>query len=182
MLREQLRSVAMTRRLVGAVTAFFAMTGVAHADVTAKAPDGFAIRIASVVKLDRDAAWARMLDIGAWWNPAHSYSGDAKSLNLEAKAGGCWCEIWSGGEVEHGRVVAVMPPGMLRINGALGPLQQMGVSATLTFQLENGAEAGTTKIILDYVVSGSSISGLDGLAAIVDGVLKEQVTRFSAAK
>lgn len=170
----------MLRQAVASMGLLLAAAGAADADVVSKAPDGFSIHIASVVRLDKEDAWARLLDISVWWNPAHSYSGDATSLSLEAKAGGCWCETWSGGEIEHGRVVAVMPTGLLRINGALGPLQQMGVSATLTFQLEKGAEAGTTKVTADYIVSGSSNSGLDGLAAIVDGVLKEQVMRFSA--
>lgn len=172
----------MLKRLVSAVVAIVAGAGVAQADVTAKAPDGFAIHIVSVVKLDRDAAWARLLDVGTWWNAAHTYSGDAKSLSLDAKAGGCWCEIWNGGEVEHGRVVAVMPRDLLRADAALGPLQQMGVKATLTFQLSDGAEAGTTKVTVDYNVSGSSVSGLDAIAATVDGVLKEQVARFSGGK
>lgn len=172
----------MLMRWASAGVAILAMAGAAEADVTARAPDGFVVHIASVVKLDRDAAWARLLDVGAWWNPAHSYSGEAKSLRLDAKAGGCWCEIWNGGEVEHGRVVAVMPTTLLRMNAALGPLQQMGVTATLTFQLADGAEAGTTKVTVDYNVSGSSVSGLDAIAAVVDGVLKEQVARFSSGK
>lgn len=135
-----------------------------------------------MVKLDRDGAWARLLDVASWWNKDHSYSQDAKSLSLDARAGGCWCEIWNGGEVEHGRVVAVMPRDLLRVNAALGPLQQMGVSAALTFQLADGPTAGTTKLTVDYNVSGSSVSGLDQIAAVVDGVLSEQVTRLSAGK
>lgn len=172
----------MLMRLTGAAGAIVVLAGTAWADVTAKASDGFSLHIASVVKLDRDAAWARLLDVASWWNPAHSYSGDAKSLSLDAKAGGCWCEIWNGGEVEHGRVVTVMPRALLRADAALGPLQQMGVKATLTFQLSDGAEAGTTRVTVDYNVSGSSVSGLDAIASTVEGVLKEQVARFSSGK
>lgn len=172
----------MKRRVTGLVAAFLLIVGSAHADVTAKAPDGFSLHIASVVKLDRDAAWARLVDMASWWNPAHSYSGDAAAMSLDARAGGCWCEIWSGGEVEHGRVIFVMPQRVLRANAALGPLQQMGVDAVLTFELADGAESGTTKVIVDYNVSGSSISGLDAIAATVDGVLKEQVARYASGK
>lgn len=172
----------MLKLLVVGLAAAVAASGAASAEVTAKAPDGFVIHITSVMKMDRDAAWARLVDVGTWWNPAHSYSGEASALTLDAKAGGCWCEIWNGGEVEHGRVVFVKPRDVLRANAALGPLQGMGVSATLTFQLTDGAEAGTTKMTVDYKVSGSSASGLDAVAAPVDGVLVEQVARLAAGK
>lgn len=172
----------MLKRLVGSMSVLLAVTGAAHADVTAKAPDGFAIHTVSVVKLDRSAAWARLLDVAAWWSGEHTYSQSATSLSLDAKAGGCWCEIWEGGEVEHGRVLAVMPQKMLRVSAALGPLQEMGVSAALTFQLADGLEAGTTKLTVDYKVSGSSLSDLDKIAPAVNGVLTEQVVRLSAGK
>lgn len=172
----------MLIRMASVALAVLFSTSAARADVTAKAPDGFVIHIATVVKLNRDDAWARLVDISSWWNSSHTYSGDAKSLNLNAEAGGCWCETWSGGEVEHGRVVAVMPRSLLRVSAALGPLQDMGVSAALTFQLADGAEAGTTKLTVDYKVNGSSLSGLDKVAAAVDGVLSEQVARLAAGK
>jgi hypothetical protein len=172
----------MLKRLTSLLSLALLASGAADADVTAKAPDGFAIHIVSVVKLDRDRAWARLVDVASWWSGDHSYSQDAKSLSLDAKAGGCWCEIWSGGEVEHGRVVAAMPRELLRVSAALGPLQEMGVSAALTFQLADGTVAGTTKLTVDYKVSGSSVSGLDKVASAVDGVLTEQVTRLSAGK
>lgn len=172
----------MLKRLAASLAVSLAAASAAHAEVTAKAPDGFSIHIVSVVKLDRDAMWARLLDLASWWSSSHTYSQDAKSLSLDAKAGGCWCEFWSGGEVEHGRVVAVMPRELLRVSAGLGPLQAMGVSAALTFQLADGPDAGTTKLAVDYRVNGSSVSGLDKVASAVDGVLIEQVARLSAGK
>lgn len=169
-------------RLASAALAAFALCGSANADVAAKAPDGFTIRIVAEAPLDRDSAWARLVDVASWWNGSHSYSGDAKSLSLDARAGGCWCEIWSGGEVEHGRVVMVMPQQTLRVDGAFGPLQDLGVSAAMTFALADGSAPGKTKLTLDYKVVGSSLSGLDQLAPIVDQVLAEQVKRFAAGK
>lgn len=172
----------MLRHAVVGWMAALAMAGAAHADVTAKAPDGFTLRFETEIQLDRDGAWARLLDVGAWWSSSHTYSGDAKSMHLDAQAGGCWCELWNGGEVEHGRVVMVMPQDALRVYAALGPLQEMGVQATLSFTLAKGSGVGLTKLTVDYKVSGSSLSGLDTLAPIVDGVLKEQVTRLAAGK
>lgn len=170
----------MLRIATGLALAALAMSGAARADVTAKAPDGMTLHIVTETALDRDAAWARLVDIASWWSDGHTYSGAAASLSLDAQAGGCWCEIWSGGEVEHGRVVMVTPKQALRVHGAFGPLQDLGVQAAMTFTLSDGA-AGKTKLALDYKVVGSSLSGLDKLAPIVDQVLGEQVKRFGAA-
>lgn len=165
---------------IAAITALV-VVGAAQAEVTATSADGMTIRIVAEVPLDRDAAWARLLDVRSWWSGAHSYSGSADNLGLNAEAGGCWCEVWSGGEVEHGRVVAVMPGSMLRVHGAFGPLQEMGVSGAMTFTLSDGVAAGRTKVTLDYKVVGSSLSGLDRLAPVVDSVLAEQLARFAGA-
>lgn len=169
----------MKTRIFAAALAAAAFACPASADVKAKAPDGFTLQIKAQTKRDRDDAWAHLLDIASWWSGAHSYSGEAKSLSLDAKAGGCWCEIWSGGEVEHGRVVMVMPREMIRFDAALGPLQELGVSAAMTFTLSDGTD-GQTVVTLDYRVSGSSLAGLDKLAPVVDGVLAEAMTRFAA--
>lgn len=167
-------------RMAGVIAALVAATGAAGAEVTGKAPDGMTIRIQTEAALDRDAAWARLVDVASWWSSSHTYSGDAKSMSLDAQAGGCWCEIWNSGEVEHGRVVMVMPKQTLRVHGAFGPLQDLGVQAAMTFTLSDGAP-GKTKLTLDYKVVGSSLSGLDKLAPVVDQVLAEQVKRFGAA-
>jgi len=167
----------MLRSVFALVALGVAGVAPAVAEVKAKAPDAIVIQIKGEVALDRDAAWARLLEIGLWWNGSHTYSGDAANLKLDAMAGGCWCELWSGGEVEHGRVVMVMPMSTLRVSTALGPLQDLGVSGALTLTLSDGA-AGATAITLDFKVSGSSASGLDKLAAPVDEVLRQQVAGF----
>ncbi|MDP3494938.1 MAG: hypothetical protein Q8R82_17635 [Hyphomonadaceae bacterium] len=154
----------------------------AAADVTGKAPDGLVIQVKAEVALDRDAAWARLLDIASWWNGSHTYSGNAENMSIDATAGGCWCEMWSGGEVEHGRVVSVMPRDIIRLDAPLGPLQEMGVSSALTFTLSDGSSAAKTVITVDLKVSGSSLSGLDQLGAVIDGVITEQVTRYASGK
>lgn len=158
------------------------LCAVAHADVKASAPDGLVIQIKAEVALDRDDAWARLLDVSSWWKPAHTYSGSAENLSIDATVGGCWCELWSGGEVEHGRVIAVMPKEMIRFDAPLGPLQEMGVSTALTFTLAPGSTPSKTTITVDFKVSGSSLSGLDKLGAVIDGVIGEQVASYASAK
>jgi hypothetical protein len=166
-------------KIVGGLLAVAMLGGPAGADVKQAAPDGIAIQVKAEVALDRDGAWARLLDLGSWWNGAHSYSGDADSMSIDAVAGGCWCELWSGGEVEHGRILFVMPKQAIRFSTALGPLQELGVTGAMTWTLSNGSAPGKTTITLDYKVTGSSLSALDKLAGPVDQVLTEQVTRFA---
>lgn len=166
------------KRVVSALLLAACLAAPANADVTARAPDGFVIQIKGEVALGRDDAWARLADIGSWWSGAHTYSGDAMNMKVDAMAGGCWCELWADGEVEHGRVMMVMPKQALRMAAALGPLQEMGVTGALTLTLSDGAQGGTA-LTLDYKVSGSSLAKLDGVADIVNQVLSEQVTGFT---
>ena len=155
-----------------------AVAGPAHADVKAAAPDGMIIQIKGEVALPRAEAWSRLLEPSKWWSDDHTYSGSAASMYVDAVAGGCWCELWEGGEVEHGRVVYVAQNNTLRFDAPLGPLQDLGVKGALTFTLANGSAAGKTAVTVDMKVTGSSLSGLDKLAPIVDQVLAEQVKRF----
>src|SRR5689334_20132650 len=147
----------------------------AHADVKSAAADGMVLQFKGEVALSRDDAWSRLLNPALWWNGAHTYSGEAKNLSVDAVAGGCWCELWEGGEVEHGRVIYLKRNQAIRYNSALGPLQGLGVNAVLTFTLADGSAAGRTAVMVDMVVVGSSLSGLDKLAPVVDQVLGEQV-------
>jgi len=170
------------RALLASAVVASMLSGAAHADVVAKSADGMVIQIKAEAPLDRDAAWARLVDVASWWSGSHTYSGDANSLSLDAQAGGCWCEMWSGGEVEHGRVVMVMPKQTIRVQGAFGPLQDLGAGAAMTLSLSDGSAPGRTLLTLDYKVVGSSLSGLDQLAPIVDRVLTEQARGFAAVK
>jgi hypothetical protein len=161
-----------------ALAAAAVVSAPAHADVKASAPDGMILQFKGEVALPRDAAWSRLLDPAKWWSDAHTYSGSAASLYVDAVAGGCWCELWEGGEVEHGRVVYVAQNKTIRFDASLGPLQDLGVKAALTFTLANGSDEGKTAVTVDMKVTGSSLSGLDKLAPVVDQVLAEQVKRF----
>jgi hypothetical protein len=153
--------------------------GAASAEVKASAPDGIVIQIKGEAPLSREAAWARLLKIGSWWSNDHTYSGQASLMTIDAVAGGCWCEIWAGGEVEHGRAIYVAPNQTIRLSSALGPLQDLGVNASVTFTLSDGSAPGRTVLTLDMKATGSSLSGLDKMAPLVDAVLAEQVKRFA---
>ncbi len=125
-------------------------------------------------------AWQNLTQISSWWSSDHTYSGQAKNLRLDVQPGGCWCETWAGGGVEHARVVMAMPGKVLRIEGGFGPLQGMAVQATMTFTLKPATQADKTKLQVTYLVNGSAESKLDGLAAPIDGVLATQLGRLAA--
>jgi uncharacterized protein YndB with AHSA1/START domain len=119
-------------------------------------------------------------DISRWWNGAHSFSNQASNLRLEAKPGGCLCESWSGNKwVEHLRVVQVQPHQVLVLRGALGPLQGLAVSGSMTISFAT-TDTGKTRITWTYAVGGYAPDGLKDWAAPVDGVIGEQAKRFAS--
>ena len=150
--------------------------GQPRAEVKQAAPDNLLIAYSAVVRAPAAKVYASLAEIGRWWNSEHSYSGDAANLTLKAEAGGCFCERWRDGSVEHGRVIVALPDRILRLSSALGPLQGRAVTGVLTFQLK--PQEGGTLLELSYVVNGSSASALDKSAPAVDGVLGEQFARL----
>lgn len=168
------------------IIAAFAIFGLvwaapARAEVTAAAPTSFTISAEADVAAAPDRSWRALTQLPRWWSGAHTYSGDARRLSFDARAGGCWCERWGDGQsVEHGRVVLVMEhEGVrtLRVDGALGPLQEMGASGVLTFTV--APHASGAKITMTYRVAGDAALGLDQIAPLVDMVLMEQFTRLN---
>lgn len=125
-----------------------------------------------------DAIWKALIDIGNWWNMDHSYSRDGKSMTIDTRAGGCFCEkIANGGSVTHGTVVFAAPNQLLRLNAALGPLQADGVVGSLSFKITAGAPA---KVEMTYSVGGYRQGGFDKAAIGVNMVMTEQVNRLKA--
>jgi uncharacterized protein YndB with AHSA1/START domain len=149
----------------------------ACAEVVAAQPGGFEVVEHVHVAAPPSKVWTAIGQIGSWWTPSHTYSQNAANLSLKTELGGCFCERWSGGEVSHMIVVAVMPERMLRLDGALGPLGGLGVVGHLTFDLKPQSQG--TDLTLTYDLGGWSKDGLDKLAAPVDGVLGQEVDRLS---
>jgi hypothetical protein len=161
-----------------AAAGWLASAGAVRAEVMAVAADGFHVRSERESTLSPDELWRRLVSPRLWWSDAHTWSGDAGALRLTERAGGCWCETWPGGTAEHGRVVFIEPPKTLRLDAALGPLQELGVAARLSFAVSE-TPAGS-RVTAVYRVSGAAGLKLDQLAAPVDGVLAEQVGRLVA--
>jgi uncharacterized protein YndB with AHSA1/START domain len=167
--------------LFAAALAVVGLSAPARAEVVSSSPGGFLIQAEAQVATTPDRAWRALTQLGRWWNDAHTYSGEARRLQLDARAGGCWCERWGDGlSVEHGRVVLVMEhEGVrtLRVNAPLGPLQELAVNGVLTFTVARHASGAT--ITMTYRVSGDPGLNLNAMASPVDMVLMEQFGRLS---
>ena len=168
-------------RAAAAVTACLlaAMSWSAHAETSEVSPSGFTITYAVVVDSEPQKVWQAFTQLPQWWNSAHTWSGQAANLSLDATAGGCWCERWgNGASAVHGRVLWVVPGSVLRLQAWLGPLQEMPVAGVLSFG--TARRDGATRLRVTYRVAGAPEAGLDKLATAVDGVIGEQVKRLKA--
>jgi uncharacterized protein YndB with AHSA1/START domain len=150
---------------------------VARAEVRQTAESSFLLEGHALVEASPARVYANLVDVASWWDPAHTWSGAAPNLKLDARAGGCFCErLPAGGSVEHARVVMTQPGVLLRLVGALGPLQESAVTGVLTFKL--APEADGTRITLSYAVSGALSLPAAQLAPLVDQVLMGQLERL----
>ncbi|HEU4654488.1 MAG TPA: hypothetical protein VFS47_10905 [Steroidobacteraceae bacterium] len=150
-----------------------------HAEILSAGPSGFNIRhTAELPAAVPTAVWTVLLDPSRWWDSEHTYSGDARNLTLEPHVGGCFCEklgLYAG--VEHLRVVHIQPGKMLRLSGALGPLQQFGISGSLTWQIEPLANG--SRLTLTYNAGGFADRPMADWAPQVDEMLGAQVQRLT---
>jgi hypothetical protein len=152
----------------------------AQAEVVASAAGGFVSRHEIAAPVTPEKAYAAFVRVQDWWDGAHSFSGVAKNLRIEARPGGCWCEKLSrGGFVEHLRVTHAAPGERLTLSGGLGPLGAMAVAGA--FAVEFAAAPDGSKITWTYAVNGYARGGMAALAAPVDAVLTEQAGRYRAA-
>jgi hypothetical protein len=155
--------------------------GVIRGDVIDSAPNGFTSRNRVTIAATADDVFRLLVEnVGDWWDPDHTFSGNAANLSIEAAPGGCFCEkLGDKAGVAHLAVVFVEPGKQLRLRGGLGPLQGLGVTGALTWALKAVGE--TTEVTLTYAVGGYYPDGLDTLAATVDGVLGAQLVRLKNA-
>jgi hypothetical protein len=154
----------------------------AFAKVDRAEPGAFLISNEAEVQVSAEKAWNALGQVERWWNPAHTYSRDASRLQLDLRAGSCFCERWGGGSVEHARVILAMTDAdgtrILRLDGGLGPLQEIGAVAVLTFTIKPKS-ANVSTVSVEYHVAGDPVLGLDQAAGDVDVVISQQVTRLA---
>ena len=157
--------------------AALSLAGAARAEVADQSPQGFESLHVVTIAAPPAKVRAAVLDVGKWWSPRHSWSGDARNLSIDL-ATGCFCEKLKDGFVRHMTVVYVSSRS-LRLAGALGPLQFSGATGHLAFNLKAGADPAMTLLTVSYDVGGYAKGGLaEQWAKPVDGVLGEQVARL----
>ncbi len=165
-----------TRALAMSIALLLPLT--AAAEVQQSASDSAVIVHRFQVSASPDVAWAALTHPERWWPSDHTWSGNAANMRLRAEAGACFCENWDDNSAEHGRVIMALPGKLLRINGALGPLQEMAVTGVLSIQLaakEDGTEATVT-----YRLSGDASHKLDAFIPVVDKVVGQQFGSFAS--
>jgi uncharacterized protein YndB with AHSA1/START domain len=141
---------------------------------------GFSARNVATINAPPATVYAALTDkVGGWWDPAHTFSHDARNLSVDAKPGGCFCErLPDGGGVQHMSVVYASPGKLLRLTGAIGPLQEAALVGTMTWKL--APAGGGTTVELIYTVGGFRPGGFRDLPMVVDGVLRGQLARLKA--
>ncbi|WP_340644515.1 SRPBCC family protein [Phenylobacterium sp.] len=164
-------------KTVLAALAALSLAGAARAEVVDQSAQGFEVRHVVTIAGPPAKVRAAALRPAAWWNSAHSWSGDAKNLSIDL-ASGCFCETLKDGFVRHMTVVYAGADAV-RLSGALGPLQFTGASGHLAFTFTPGADPATTVLTVTYDVGGYAKGGLaEQWAKPVDGVIGEQVGRL----
>lgn len=162
-----------------ACTASLCLAQAAHAEIVSAAPAGFSIRqVVDAPGVSPPTVWAALSDVAKWWDPEHTYSGDARNLSLEPIVRGCFCEklgLYAG--IEHAHVIYALPAKTLRLVGALGPLQEAAVTGSMTWQIDPAG--GGSRITLTYNVGGYADRPLADWAPIVDETLGAQVKRLA---
>lgn len=168
----------MHKRSVVLVLLFCLVQTMGFAEIADSGANGFTIKITTSIHATPADVYKKLVrNVGDWWDPRHTFSGDSHNLSIEEKSMGCFCEkLPNGGGVRHMEVLYFQPGQTLRLSGALGPLQELGAVGTLTFALK--ADGGETKLEATYALVGYQSQGMSHWAAPVDGVLIQQVTRL----
>ena len=137
-----------------------------QAKVTHVANHGFIVENTFTTEQKSEKVWLALVnDVDKWWPKDHSWWGEQGTFLIEAKAGGCFCEIAGDKSAEHMHISFVEPQKLLRMTGGLGPLQGMGVYGSLDWAFS--VVDGKTKVTLTYSITGINKGGFEKLAPIV---------------
>ena len=147
-----------------------------HAEVVESGANGFALQRTVHIAANPERVFTALIQPAKWWDSEHTFSGNAANLSIDTKAGGCFCETWNGGSVQHLVVVNTAPGKTLRLRGALGPFQGQGVDGALTFTLK--ASGDGTDLTMENVVGGYMKGGFAKWPPLADSMLAGQMVRL----
>ncbi len=159
----------------------------AQAELVQHSDSGFIVREIAEVPADNWASWAALTSPAKWWNPQHTWSGKAENLYIDSQATGCFCELMPvpegapegtrRGSAEHMHIIQSAPGTMLRMSGALGPMQGEAVKGVLTITFKKAPKG--TQIVWEYVIGGYMRFKPEQISKAVDGVMGEQLGRLA---
>jgi len=154
--------------------AFALAASPASAEVVERSADHFVLRYDVALEASPADFIDALEHIGEWWNPAHTWSGDARNLSLALDASTCFCEaLPDDGTFEHGWVSEYDPDTGVLLEAPLGPLKGRTTVADWSIGW-TGANRGA-ELIMSYVVRGE---GVGALADSVDAVMADQFRRM----
>jgi hypothetical protein len=168
----------MRANLFAVSAVFLFAPGWAAAEVADASANGFTIKVTLNVHASPDEVYRKLVrNVGDWWDPSHTFSGNSHNLTIEEKPAGCFCEkLPDGGGVRHLQLIYLAPGKRLVLSGALGPLQALAATGTMTVLLS--PLDGATKLEVTYSVLGYLPAGMNTFAAPVDGVVNGLFTRL----
>lgn len=137
----------------------------AQAKIIKSGDNGFLIEHRIVLPLAPEEAYDVMTgDISGWWD--HTFSEEPVALYIEARPGGCFCEIFdnSGNGAQHAVVTYAERGKTLRM---AGPLGLMGNAFTMSMTFTFEAHGDGTSITLRAAAWGAMEKGWD---EAIDGV------------
>lgn len=140
------------------------------ADVLYIVDTGFAVENKVQIEQPTGHVWRTLVQqVDQWWPKDHSWW--EGTFTIDSHAGGCFCERHGEKSAQH-MIISLVDPGvLLRMTGGLGPLQGLGLSGTLDWQLAPEEDnSQITTVTLTYRVNGYMPGGFAGLAPVVDQV------------
>jgi hypothetical protein len=157
-----------------------ALSTTVFAEVTDSAANGFTTVNELVIDAGRAQSWvAAVGEVGQWWSPDHTVSGEAVRMSIAPVLQGCFCEtLGEKAGVVHLTVTMVNPTHLLRMTGGLGPLGLMGVEGNMTWEFLE--EETGTRVRFTYAIGGYAKDGLEQIAPAVDYVVGEALIRLKA--
>ncbi len=164
----------MRRTMAGIAMMMAVVATPLHAEVKDSAASGFTVENSALIAAPPAKVWQAMTGaIDQWWPKDHSWWGAASRLSIDARAGGCFCEIAGAQQAQHLQVLFVDPEKTLRMGGGLGPLQGMGLHGVAEWTLQ--PEGDATRVTWRYRAGGYTPDDLSKFAPVVDRVQAQQL-------